>query len=96
MTSVSPWLPEASTWQRWTTPFKFTGEMYVMGVQVDFGGCAMGEVAMVFKAAVRVLNATPVGVATRVSCLSRLVDDNIIVEGREGVRSQAGAYTRSR
>ena len=35
------------------------------------------------------LNATPVGVATRVSCLSRLVDDNIIVEGREGVRSQA-------
>lgn len=81
--------PEAATWQKWPENFKFKGEFYVMGVQVDFGGCAMGEVAMVFKAGVRVLSAMPVSGTSRVTCLSRLINDGIIADAREGVREQA-------
>jgi hypothetical protein len=81
--------PEAATWQTWPENFKFKGEFYVMGVQVDFGGCAMGEVAQVFKAAVNVLRTMPAGGNSRVSCLTRLIKDDIIADAREGVRAQA-------
>lgn len=80
--------PEAATWQTWPENFKFKGEFYVMGVQVDFGGCAMGEVAQVFKAAVKMLSAMPPGGNSRVTCLSRLIDQNIIADAREVAREQ--------
>ena len=79
--------PEAAIWQKWSTPFKFTGEMYVMGVQVDFGGCAMGEVGMVFNAVVKMLAELPQGQSQKPTTLSRLIDEGIMV----GILSRGGA-----
>ena len=46
--------PGAAAWQRWRENFRFDPRgMHVMGVQVDFGGCAAPDVARAFAAAPR-------------------------------------------
>lgn len=80
---------DGSEWQRWTEPFAFAGDLYVMGVQVDFSGCAMGEVWTVFATCAKSLESCPVGVPCGTSALSRVVKESIVVGAREETRSAA-------
>jgi len=78
-------------WQRWSANYEAASEFYVLGVQVDFGGCAMGEVQMVLKACANALQAARPNASTRTTILSRLIDDTIIADAREGARRQSRA-----
>ena len=78
-----------SEWQQWTETFKFAGDMYVMGVQVDFNGCAMGEVWSVFGACARCLESVHKESVHGVTALSRVVKESIVREARGETREAA-------
>jgi len=82
---------DGSEWQKWTEPFAFAGDLYVMGVQVDFTGCAMGEVWTVFATCAKSLeNLRVVGTRpTGASALSRVVKESIVTGAREETREAA-------
>ena len=80
---------DGSEWQRWTDTFAFAGDLYVMGVQVDFTGCAMGEVWTVFATCAKSLESCVVGAPNGTSALSRVVKESIVTGAREETREAA-------
>ena len=82
--------PGADAWQRWRENFRFDPMgMHVMGVQVDFGGCAAPDVARAFAAATRAAAGFRVGVPSASTALSRLLDECAVADGREVTRTAA-------
>ena len=82
--------PGAAAWQRWRENFRFDPRgMHVMGVHVDFGGCAAPDVARAFAAATRAAAGFRVGVPSSSTALSRLLDEFAVADGREVTRTAA-------
>ena len=82
--------PGADTWQRWRENFRFDPMgMHVMGVRVDFGGCAAPDIARAFAAATRAATRVRVGVPSSSTALSRLLDESAVADRREVTRTAA-------
>ena len=82
--------PGADAWQRWRENFRFDPMgMHVMGVRVDFGGCAAPDIARAFAAATRAATRVRVGVPSSSTALSRLLDESAVADRREVTRTAA-------